>query len=76
MAKTGKPVANVWYSIEACKNDILMLRESNIDPYAVGDIWLVRGRDRDLVVDTGPGRWLLLYRAPIHGRDRRGRRND
>jgi glyoxylase-like metal-dependent hydrolase (beta-lactamase superfamily II) len=62
MAKTGKPVANVWYSIEACKNDILMLRESNIDPYAVGDIWLVRGRDSDLVVDTGSG---MIAPAPL-----------
>jgi len=57
-----KPVADIWYSIEACDNDILLLRESHIDPYAVGDIWLVRGRDRDLVVDTGSG---MVDPAPL-----------
>jgi len=50
-----KPVADLWFSIKAYKNDILLLRESHIDPYAVGDIWIVRGRDRDLVIDTGSG---------------------
>ena len=50
-----KPVADLWFSIEACDNDILLLRESYIDPYSVGDIWIVRGRDRDLVIDSGSG---------------------
>ncbi len=51
-----KPVADLWYSIEAFENNILLLRETHIDPYAVGDIWIVRGRERDLVVDTGSGK--------------------
>jgi glyoxylase-like metal-dependent hydrolase (beta-lactamase superfamily II) len=50
-----QPVAEVWFSIEVCDNAILRFRESHIDAYAVGDIWLVRGRDRDLVIDTGSG---------------------
>jgi glyoxylase-like metal-dependent hydrolase (beta-lactamase superfamily II) len=50
-----KPVADLWFSIEACDNDILLLRESHIDPYSVGDIWIVRGSDRDLVIDSGSG---------------------
>lgn len=54
--QTSKPVADLWYSIEAFENDILLLRETHIDPYAVGDIWIVRGCDRDLVVDTGSGK--------------------
>ncbi len=62
IAKSDKPVADIWYSIEACENEILMLRESHIDPYAVGDIWLVRGRDRDLVIDTGSG---MVAPAPL-----------
>jgi glyoxylase-like metal-dependent hydrolase (beta-lactamase superfamily II) len=53
--KTMKPVADLWFSIGAYPDDILLLRESHIDPVAVGDIWLVRGRDRDLVIDTGSG---------------------
>ena len=56
--KITKPVADLWFSIEVYENDILLLRESHIDPIAVGDIWLVRGRDCDLVIDTGSG---MLY---------------
>ncbi len=50
-----KPVAEVWFAAEACDNNIIRLREIHIDTYAVGDIWLVRGQDRDLAVDTGSG---------------------
>lgn len=60
--KSLKPVADLWFSIEAYENDILLLRESHIDPYAVGDIWIVRGRDRDLVIDTGSG---IVAPAPL-----------
>ena len=60
--KISKPVADLWFSIEAFENDILLLRESHIDPYAVGDIWIVRGRDRDLVIDTGSG---MVAPAPL-----------
>ena len=57
-----KPVADLWFSIEPRDNDIILLRESHIDPYAVGDIWLVRGVERDLVVDTGSG---IVSPAPL-----------
>jgi glyoxylase-like metal-dependent hydrolase (beta-lactamase superfamily II) len=50
-----KPVADLWFSIDAYAHDILLLRESHINPYAVGDIWIIRGSDRDLVVDSGSG---------------------
>ena len=35
-----KPVADLWFSIGAYPHDILLVRESHIDPYAVGDIWV------------------------------------
>lgn len=57
-----KPVADLWFSIEPHDNGIILLRESHIDPYAVGDIWLVRGSKRDLVVDTGSG---IVSPAPL-----------
>lgn len=50
-----KPIAEVWYSVEACDDHIIRFRESHIDSYAVGDMWLVQGAARDLVVDTGCG---------------------
>ena len=49
------PVADVWYAVSPCDDDIVHLREAWIDPYLTGDIWLVRGRDRDLLVDCGTG---------------------
>lgn len=50
-----KPVAEVWYGVEPCEGDVLRLREAHVDPYLSGDIWLVRGAELDLVVDTGTG---------------------
>lgn len=50
-----KPVAETWFSVEVHEHDILRFREHNIDSYAVGDFWLVRGRDKGLLVDCGTG---------------------
>ncbi|MBS3651654.1 MBL fold metallo-hydrolase [Pseudaminobacter sp. 19-2017] len=50
-----KPVAEFWYGIEACHHNVLRLRETWIDPYLAGNIWLVRGSERDLVIDAGTG---------------------
>jgi glyoxylase-like metal-dependent hydrolase (beta-lactamase superfamily II) len=50
-----KNVAEFWYSIEHCDNNILRLRETWIDPYLGGNIWFVRGSIRSLVIDTGTG---------------------
>lgn len=48
-------VADLWYGIEPCEPDVVHIRETHIDPYAAGDIWLIRGAERDLVFDTGTG---------------------
>jgi len=53
--RMGKPVAEIWYGIQPQGDGIIRFREIYVDPYAVGDIWLVRGSQRDLVVDTGSG---------------------
>jgi glyoxylase-like metal-dependent hydrolase (beta-lactamase superfamily II) len=50
-----KPVADFWYGIDSCDDGIVHLRETWVDPYIVGDLWLVRGASRDLLVDTGTG---------------------
>jgi len=57
-----KPVAEFWYAIQPQGDEIIRFSEIYIDPYAVGDIWLVRGSERDLVVDTGSG---IVPPAPI-----------
>lgn len=53
--RPAKPIAEVWFSVEAHANDILRFREGHIDSFAVGDIWLVRGSEKSLAVDTGCG---------------------
>ena len=55
-------LADTWYGIEAYPDNIIRLRESNIDPYWSGSIWLVKGSERNLVVDTGTG---IVAPAPI-----------
>ncbi|MEQ8655014.1 MAG: MBL fold metallo-hydrolase [Kiloniellales bacterium] len=49
-----KPIADTWFSIEAYPG-VLRFREHNIDSYAVGDLWLLRGSERALLIDTGSG---------------------
>jgi glyoxylase-like metal-dependent hydrolase (beta-lactamase superfamily II) len=49
------PVADVWYSVEPIDPDILRIAEMHVDPYAVGDIWLVMGSELSVAADTGSG---------------------
>jgi glyoxylase-like metal-dependent hydrolase (beta-lactamase superfamily II) len=51
----NKPVADFWYGIAGCSDAIAQLRETWVDPYIVGDLWLIRGSSRDLLIDTGTG---------------------
>ncbi|MGH6883340.1 MBL fold metallo-hydrolase [Hypericibacter sp.] len=50
-----RPVAEFWYGVEAHDHGIVRLRETAIDPYLAGNMWLVRGSRRDLLIDTGTG---------------------
>jgi glyoxylase-like metal-dependent hydrolase (beta-lactamase superfamily II) len=50
-----RPVADCWYAIAACDDNIVHLREAWVDPYMTGDMWFVRGQNRDLLVDCGTG---------------------
>jgi len=55
LSTSEKPIADLWYALRPAANDIVWLREVHVDPYAVGDIWLVRGSRTDIVIDTGSG---------------------
>src|SRR5580698_3045270 len=48
-------VVEQWFDITPCQDEIVHIRESWIDPFLTGDLWLVRGKDRSLLVDTGTG---------------------
>jgi glyoxylase-like metal-dependent hydrolase (beta-lactamase superfamily II) len=50
-----RPVADCWYTIAACDDNIVQLREAWVDPYLAGDMWFIRGQNRDLLVDCGTG---------------------
>lgn len=59
---TAKPVTDFWYAIKPVDNDIVWLREIFVDNYSVGDSWLLRGAEIDLVVDTCSG---IVPLAPV-----------
>ena len=49
------PVAKHWFERRRADDDITLLWEPHVVPLMRCNIWHVRGRDRDLVVDTGMG---------------------
>ena len=48
-------VAERWFEHETVDEGVLRIRESHVDPFLQANLFLVRGRDRDLLVDTGLG---------------------
>ena len=50
-----KPVADLWFGVAPCDGSVIHIRESHIDQWAAGDIWLISGSQRDLLFDTGTG---------------------
>lgn len=57
-----KPIAEFWYAIQNQGHGILRFNEFHVDPYAVGDAWLVTGAKRNLLIDSGSG---LVPLAPL-----------
>jgi glyoxylase-like metal-dependent hydrolase (beta-lactamase superfamily II) len=49
------PVAERWFGSERVAPGITLLVEQHLDRFFESNVWHVRGRDRDLVVDTGNG---------------------
>jgi glyoxylase-like metal-dependent hydrolase (beta-lactamase superfamily II) len=49
------PVAENWWNVEPKTGGITLLWEPHLDLFVWSNVWHVRGRDRDLVVDTGNG---------------------
>jgi len=64
-----KPVARDWYETRSVGDGITLIRERHMAHWLRCNIWHVRGRDRDLVVDTGMGlRPLTREVATLAGR--------
>lgn len=49
------PIADRWFESRRVSDDITLLWEPHVVPLMRCNIWHVRGRDRDLMIDTGMG---------------------
>ena len=58
---------NLPFEIKTLPNNIYRFRERYIAPWLRCNIWLIKGRDKDLVVDTGMGLWPLKESIINHG---------
>lgn len=57
-------VAADWYETRRLSNDVTLIREAHVAPWLRCNIWHVRGRDRDLLIDTGLGLRPLKAEVP------------
>ena len=48
-------VAERWFEHQTVDDGVLRIREPHVDPFLQANLFLVRGRDRDVMVDTGLG---------------------
>ncbi|HEX9791994.1 MAG TPA: MBL fold metallo-hydrolase [Kiloniellales bacterium] len=67
---TKLPIADRWFEIERISDDITLLTEPYVVPLMRCNIWHVRGRDRDLMIDTGMG-VASLWEAARHLLDKK-----
>jgi glyoxylase-like metal-dependent hydrolase (beta-lactamase superfamily II) len=51
----GVRIAERWFEMRRVDDDITLLWEPHVTPFLRCNIWHVRGRDRDLLIDTGMG---------------------
>lgn len=49
------PVAEAWFTWQTLPHGVTWVTEPHVDAFARCNIWHVRGRDRDLLIDTGLG---------------------
>lgn len=55
MSPRPRAAAEEWYRVRRLANGITHIDEHYIDPFYRCNIWHVRGRDRDLLIDSGMG---------------------
>jgi glyoxylase-like metal-dependent hydrolase (beta-lactamase superfamily II) len=64
-------VATRWFAHETVDEGILRIVEPHVDPFLRANLYLVRGRDRDLLVDAGLGlvplrrELAVLFERPV-----------
>jgi glyoxylase-like metal-dependent hydrolase (beta-lactamase superfamily II) len=63
-AEMTLPLARTWFRARHAGNDLIQIDEPHVSPLLQANIWWLRGRDRDLVVDTGMGIGSLRTEVP------------
>ncbi len=59
----GFQIAERWFEFRRIDDDITLIWEPHVVPLIRCNIWHVRGRDRDLLIDTGLGMASLKHAA-------------
>ena len=54
-----------WYETLRCADGVTLIHEPWIKPFFRCNIWHVRGRDRDLLFDSGLGHFSLRSHVPL-----------
>ena len=49
------PIAADWFAVEWVSEHLALITEPHVDEFLAADLWYLRGRDRDLLVDAGNG---------------------
>lgn len=57
-------VADAWYRTRELDDDVVLIWEPHVHEFARCNIWLVKGRDRDLLIDSGTGLRPLRPQLP------------
>ncbi|MBJ3778438.1 MBL fold metallo-hydrolase [Acuticoccus mangrovi] len=57
--------AEDWYTVRRLDDDVTLIYEPYVIPFARCNIWHVRGRDADLLVDSGSGVVSLREQVPL-----------
>lgn len=58
------PVARPWFRVRDAGDGLTQIDEPHVSPLLQANVWWLRGRDRDLVVDTGLGVGNLCAEVP------------
>lgn len=48
-------IADQWFMLRKLDDEVTLIWEPHVVPFLRCNIWLIKGRDRDLVIDTGMG---------------------
>jgi glyoxylase-like metal-dependent hydrolase (beta-lactamase superfamily II) len=59
------PIARTWYETESFSDGVTLIRETHVARWLRCNIWHVKGRDRDLMIDTGMGVRPLLREVSL-----------